>query len=74
MGMASRFLSLTDVAEELNISVRQARILVRGGDLPAIRVGGKGEYRIERDQLEAYIERGYAQAGWQRTPTVHGSS
>jgi len=54
-----RFLRLTDVAEILNISAAQTYSLVRSGDLPAIKVGGRGQWRVERDQLEAYINRAY---------------
>jgi excisionase family DNA binding protein len=57
----ARFLKLTDVAETLNISSAQAYALVRNGDLPAIKVGGRGQWRVEATQLEAYIERMYAQ-------------
>ena len=56
-----RFLQLADVAEILNISAAQAYALVRSGELPAIKVGGRGQWRVERDQLESYIERAYAQ-------------
>jgi len=58
---ASRFLQLSDVAEILNISAAQTYALVRSGELPAIKVGGRGQWRVERDQLEAYIQRAYAQ-------------
>ncbi len=54
-----RFLTLTDVAEILNISASQTYALVRSGALPAIKIGGRGQWRIERAQLEAYIERMY---------------
>lgn len=57
--MSSRFLTLADVQEILNVSQPQAYSLVRGGDLPAIQVGGRNQWRIEREQLEAYIERQY---------------
>jgi excisionase family DNA binding protein len=57
----SRFLTLTDVAEVLNVSSAQVYALVRGGDLPAIKIGGRGQWRVERDQLEAYIQRMYAE-------------
>jgi excisionase family DNA binding protein len=57
----SRFLTLTDVAEVLNVSSAQVYALVRGGDLPAIKVGGRGQWRVEREQLEAYIQRMYAE-------------
>ncbi|MDQ3627465.1 MAG: helix-turn-helix domain-containing protein [Actinomycetota bacterium] len=54
-----RFLSLTDVAEVLNISAAQTYALVRSGDLAAIKVGGRGQWRIETAELEAYIQRQY---------------
>ncbi len=57
----SRFLTLTDVAEVLNVSSAQVYALVRGGDLAAIKIGGRGQWRVERDQLEAYIQRMYAE-------------
>ena len=57
--MPPRFLQLADVAEELSISPRQAYALVNSGDLPAIRV--RGQWRIEASELEAYIQRKYAE-------------
>jgi len=51
---------LADVQEILNISSPQAYALVRSGDLPAIQVGGRGQWRIEATELEKYIERQYA--------------
>lgn len=59
--MTPRFLLLSDVCEILNISSAQAYALVRSGDLPAIRVGGRGQWRVEATELEAYIQRMYAQ-------------
>jgi excisionase family DNA binding protein len=56
-----RFLQLADVAEILNISARQAYSLVNSGELPAIRVGGRGQWRVEATELEAYIQRLYAE-------------
>lgn len=58
---APRFLQLADVAEILNISAAQTYALVRSGALPAIKVGGRGQWRVEREQLEAYIQRAYEQ-------------
>jgi excisionase family DNA binding protein len=57
-----RFLLLSDVAETLNISLVQARALVTSGELPAIQVGGRGQWRVEASELEAYIQRKYAEA------------
>jgi len=54
-----RFLQLADVAEVLNISAAQAYALVRSGDLPAIKVGGRGQWRVETNELEGYIARMY---------------
>jgi len=59
--MAPRFLQLADVAETLNISTAQAYALLRSGELPAIKVGGRGQWRIEASELEAYIQRKYAE-------------
>jgi excisionase family DNA binding protein len=56
-----RFLLLADVAEVLNISSAQAYALVRNGDLPAIKVGGRGQWRVEATELEACIQRMYAE-------------
>ncbi|MCL6423933.1 helix-turn-helix domain-containing protein [Brachybacterium sp. JHP9] len=58
--MAPRFIPLADVAEQLSISASQAYALVRSGDLRAIKVGGRGQWRVEVSELEAYIERSYA--------------
>lgn len=57
----TRFLTLADVAEVLNISASQTYALVRSGELPAIKIGGRGQWRVERDQLESYIARMYDQ-------------
>jgi excisionase family DNA binding protein len=54
-----RFLTLADTAELLSISTRQAYALVRSGELPAIKVGASGQWRVERTVLELYIEAMY---------------
>ena len=54
-----RFLTLTDVAETLNISASQVYALVRNQQLRSIKIGGRGQYRVERSELEAYIARMY---------------
>ncbi len=56
-----RFLQLSEVSEILNISAAQAYALVRSGDLPAIKIGGRGQWRVEKDELESYIQRMYAE-------------
>jgi excisionase family DNA binding protein len=59
--VAPRFLLLPDIAETLNVTMAQARALVTSGELPAIQVGGRGQWRIEATELEAYIQRKYAE-------------
>jgi excisionase family DNA binding protein len=59
--MAPRFVTLPDVAEILSISAAQAYALVRSGELAAIKVGGRGQWRVETSELEQYIQRMYAQ-------------
>jgi excisionase family DNA binding protein len=59
--MPARFVPLADVAETLSISAAQAYALVRRGELRAIQVGGRGQWRVELTELEAYIERQYAE-------------
>jgi excisionase family DNA binding protein len=56
-----RFLELRDVAEELNTSENQIYALVRRGDLEGVKIGGRGQWRVERDKLEDYITRLYAE-------------
>jgi excisionase family DNA binding protein len=62
MATTPRFLTLADVAEVLSTSSAQVYALVRRGDLPAIKIGGRGQWRVESSQLEAYIERMYDEA------------
>jgi excisionase family DNA binding protein len=54
-----RFLQLTDVAEVLNTSLAQVYALVRSGELPAIKIGGRGQWRVESAELEKFIARMY---------------
>lgn len=56
-----RFLQLADVAEVLNTSSAQVYALVRSGELPAIKIGGRGQWRVEASELESYIARMYAE-------------
>jgi excisionase family DNA binding protein len=55
----SRFLTLEQVAEELSTSAAQIYALVRRGELAAIRLGGRGQWRVERSKLETFISQLY---------------
>ncbi len=50
-----RFLTITDVAEVLSLSAGEVLALVRSGELPAIRLGSIGQWRIEQRVLESFI-------------------
>ncbi|HVY10196.1 MAG TPA: helix-turn-helix domain-containing protein [Mycobacteriales bacterium] len=56
----SRFLRLADVAEILNVSTAQVYALVRSGELPAMKVGGRGQWRVDPRELEAFVSRAHA--------------
>jgi excisionase family DNA binding protein len=60
--MADRFLDLHEVADELHASWRQVFLLVVTGELPAIKIGGRGQWRVERSRLEDWIAAKYAEA------------
>jgi excisionase family DNA binding protein len=61
-GTLARFLTIADAAEMLSVSVGRAYALVRSGELPAIRIGAHGQWRIERIVLESFIEAQYEEA------------
>ena len=56
-GIEPRLLTLEDVATYLDVSVAQVYALVRSGQLPAVKIGGRGIWRVDRKQLDEYIER-----------------
>ena len=55
-GSLRRFLTLAEVAEVLNTSPAQVYALVRSGELPAIKLGGRGQWRVEIPVLDDYIK------------------
>ncbi len=61
MSGAPRFLTLADVAEILNTSLAQVTALVRRGELRALKLGGRGQWRVETSELESFIERMYSE-------------
>ena len=64
---------MADVAKELAVSESQVYHMVRSGELPAIKIGGRGQWRIERARLEQYIEQKYAEtAEWVKQNPLSG--
>ena len=56
---SERFMTLTELAEELNVSTSQAYALVRSGDLTGLQIGGRNQWRVERVKLEEFIAGAY---------------
>lgn len=54
-----RFLTISQVAEELAVGVPTVRQLIRSGELRALQIGGRGIWRIAATDVEDYIERAY---------------
>ncbi|TLM86172.1 helix-turn-helix domain-containing protein [Pseudarthrobacter sp. NamE5] len=54
-----RFLTPTQVAEELNVKPNQIHALIKIGELRAFQVGGRGMWRIGRQDVEDYIAEAY---------------
>lgn len=54
-----RFLTIEQVAEELNVGVPMIRGLLRTGELRGIQIGGRGVWRVGTQDLEDYISRAY---------------
>ena len=54
-----RFLTLAQVAEELNVKQSLVQGLIRTGELRAFQVGGRGMWRIGHQDVEDYIEHAY---------------
>jgi len=46
-----RFLTLDQMADELNTSRSQVYALVRDRSIIAVKIGGRGQWRVERAQL-----------------------
>ncbi|WP_116114121.1 helix-turn-helix transcriptional regulator [Austwickia chelonae] len=59
--MSRRFLPLSEVCEMLAISSAQGYALVRSGELPAIQIGGRGQWRVDTEVLEDFIQGKYAE-------------
>ncbi|NEE04692.1 helix-turn-helix domain-containing protein [Phytoactinopolyspora halotolerans] len=65
--MYEKLLTLEEVREILNTSSAQVYALVRSGALPAMKMGGRGQWRVERGRLDEYIERAHSEtATWVR--------
>jgi excisionase family DNA binding protein len=51
-----KLMTLRDVAVALRVSEKTVRRLVKRGDLPGFKVGGRGLVRIKQEDLDVYLE------------------
>jgi excisionase family DNA binding protein len=56
-----RFVTVEQVAEELNVGLPLVRGLLRTGELRGIQIGGRGLWRVATADLEDYIAQAYVQ-------------
>ena len=61
LNVDARLLTLVDVAEVLNTSRSQVYALVRRKHLAAARIGGRGQWRVSRQDLQAYLDKTYGE-------------
>jgi prophage regulatory protein len=54
-----RFLTIDQVAEELNVGIPPVRTLLKSGELRGLRVGARGIWRIGVNDLEDYTAGAY---------------
>lgn len=52
---------MEQVAEQLNVGAPQIRALIRTGELRGFQIGGRGLWRIGKDDVENYIADAYNQ-------------
>lgn len=54
-----RFLTIEQVADELNVGTPLVRSLLQSGELRGFQIGGRSLWRIGADDLESYISNAY---------------
>lgn len=57
----ARFLTVAEVADIMRVSTMTVYRLIKSGDLAAVRVGKS--YRLDEDEVDRYLARGFTQAG-----------
>ena len=57
----ARFLTVAEVADLLRVSNMTVYRLIKAGELPAARIGKS--FRVREDDIDAYLEERFTQAG-----------
>jgi excisionase family DNA binding protein len=68
-----RLLTPNDVAERLNVTVAQVYTLLRGNELPGLKIGRRGVWRIDPGQLSDYVD-GLKAEAIRRVESGHGGA
>ncbi|MBP1135655.1 excisionase family DNA binding protein [Arthrobacter sp. PvP023] len=63
---AARFMTMEQVAEELNVGIPQVRSLLKSGELRGLQIGARGLWRIGVQDFEDYITEAYRQTAERR--------
>lgn len=50
-----KLLTVSEAAETMKVSEKTVRRLIKRGDLPAYKLGERGQLRIEEGELERYV-------------------
>lgn len=51
-----KVLTIPEVAGAMKVSESTVRRLIRGGQIPAFKIGDRGQVRVKENELEHYIE------------------
>jgi excisionase family DNA binding protein len=54
-----RFLTIDQVAEELNVGLPTVRMLLKSGELRGIQIGARGLWRVASVDLDDYVAEAY---------------
>lgn len=55
----SKFLTIDQVAEILNVNKPTIYALLRSGEMKGLRLGGRGVWRISENDLQAFLDAAY---------------
>jgi excisionase family DNA binding protein len=62
-----RFMTVAEAADVLATSPVQIMAMIKRGELRAIQIGGRGQWRVEAAELDRYIEEAYKKFDAQRS-------
>jgi excisionase family DNA binding protein len=57
----AKFLTVNEVADVIRVSTMTVYRLIKGGELPAVRVGKS--FRVREEDLDAYLAKHFTEAG-----------